>query len=69
MITTREAAAIIGCSIRHVNTLIGLGVVRARKDKHLCNKSGPRWLVYESSARAYAATPQSGGFPRGQSRT
>jgi excisionase family DNA binding protein len=59
--TVAEAARAIGCSPRHVRTLIVQGKLRARKHERLYDLS-PR-EVYR-----YWAEPQGRGFPRGRKR-
>lgn len=66
--TPRQAATRLGCSIGNVRTHIRNGTLRARKKKSDHNQHGYEWSVSEASVEAYAAEPQSGGWPRGESR-
>lgn len=58
LISVVEAAEIIGCTTRNVRKLIDEGKVKATA---LHNRS---WVVYRSSAEAYARKPQEIGQPR-----
>jgi excisionase family DNA binding protein len=51
MITTQQAAQIIGCGKRHVNKLAAQGRLVAQR-------FGPMWMIDEASARAYAIDEQ-----------
>ena len=66
--TPRQAATRIGCTPGQVRTLIRNGTLRARKVKSDANQLGYRWSVTEASVAAYAAKPQTGGWPRGEAR-
>lgn len=67
--TPKQAAILIGCSVRHVRHLIVQGRLAAKRIET------PGWgpgFVYEvnpSSARQYRDSEQTRGFPRGQKRS
>jgi hypothetical protein len=58
-ITTREAAAIIGCSEAHVRWLASRGHIDAQ------DFSGV-WAIDRDSVERFAKTPQKIGRPRGK---
>lgn len=68
LITTRQAATIIGCTTNHVLTLIKKGKLKAIKQWTDTNQYGYRYGVRLVDAEAYAKLPQRGGYPRGQKR-
>lgn len=63
--TPREAAAIIGCSVRHVRTLVIRNKLRATKVPLTC---GYEYHLNPRDVRRYAMLAQPSGWPRGQSR-
>lgn len=68
--TTRQAAALIGCSPSHVRWLVATGRVRAtRLSDPTQNQHGYRLSIERRSAERYRDTEQSRGWPRGQART
>ncbi len=68
-LTPRQAAAVIGCSVRHVRNLINKGKLKAKKT--LTPGWGPGY-IYEVSVREAErfrdAPVTRKGFPRGQTR-
>ncbi len=66
--TPRKAAAIIGCSIGQVRTLVRKGRLRATRVPCETNQHGYRISVDAASVRRYAEQPQAKGFPRGATR-
>ena len=68
--TTKKAAALVGCSIPHLNHLIRKGKIKAKQIPSDSNHLGYRWDVCPKSAKAYADAPlpnHGRGWPRGQS--
>ena len=62
LVTTAQAAEIIGCSPQHVRRLALAGTLPGRAVT-------PRmWLFERRAVRAIADTAQSQGWPRGKSR-
>ena len=71
MMTTHEAAKRIGCSERHVRTLIQLGKLKAKTKQvtvPVLQRTFDILDVSHRSVKYYAAKKQTVGFPRGQSR-
>ena len=64
--TPVEAAALIGCSVRHVRLLCKQRKIKTRRRKM---QSGFYYVLDPTSVQAYANTKQSKGFPRGQKRS
>lgn len=65
--TVNKAAEIIGCSVRHVRTLIKLQKIAATRD--WIEGEGPRWDISLREAERFRDTKQSRGYPRGKPRT
>lgn len=65
-ITTKEAAAIIGCNARHVRSMIADGTLPATRHDM---PGGYYYTVVEDHAVALRDTKQSKGWPRGVSRS
>jgi excisionase family DNA binding protein len=66
--TASEAALLLGCSQRHVRTLINAGRLPGT---HIVGQGNgaARYEIPLASVRRYAATPRTGsGWPRGKSR-
>ena len=65
--TAKQAAQVIGCTKRHVLTLINQNKLKATKktDEH----GRPYYIITEVEALRYKNLPQTIGWPRGQSRT
>lgn len=68
--TTREAAAKIGCSVGYVVALVKAGKLKARQQRTEANQHGYVLNVDVKSVEAFRATPkvEKRGFPRGQKR-
>lgn len=68
--TTREAAAKIGCSVGYVVALIRAGKLKARQQRTESNQHGYTLDVTEESVKSFIATPKTEkrGFPRGKKR-
>ena len=66
--TPRNAARKIGCSPGQVRTLTRNGTLKARNKPSTHNQHRYEWFIYAASVAAYAAKPQAGGWPRGESR-
>ena len=64
--TVHEAAALIGCSARHVRLLCKNGTLKATRRKQ---QSGFCYSVSRDSATEYSQAPQRKGWERGKSRT
>lgn len=64
--TVKEASAELGCSQRHVRTLITKGVLKASKIRSTVY--GYWWAVEHSSVVEYEKHKQSKGWPRGKPR-
>ena len=64
--TLKEAAALIGCSVRHVRLLCSKGILRARRRKA---PGGYYYVVDSASAIEYSQAPQRQGWQRGKKRT
>lgn len=65
--TVREAAALIGCSLQQVRTLVRSGILRAKKVPTDTNQHGYEYQLHHTSVLAYSKKPQKQGWPRGQS--
>ena len=64
--TPTEAAAVIGCSPRHVRALIGAGKIQAIPVPY---RHGYTWSITQAEAERYRDAPTSGrGYPRGKKR-
>ena len=66
--TTREAAAVIGCSIRHVRALVSRGRVGAIRYPDSSNRHGYRLEIEDRDAVRYRDRIQTVGYPRGRPR-
>lgn len=68
--TTREAAAKIGCSVGYTIALVRAGKLKARRVRTEANQHGYVLDVDVKSVEAFMATPKTEkrGFPRGQKR-
>ena len=64
--TSTEAAAVIGCSPRHVRHLISTGSLRATRRES--PGGGFHYSLLDSSVFKYANMSQTTGYPRGQAR-
>jgi len=64
--TPKEAAAVIGCSVRQVRVLCQQGTLKSRRRSM---PGGFYYVLDPSSVQAYADAPQRQGYPRGQKRT
>ena len=64
--TPREAAALIGCSPRHVKVLCNKGILKSRRHKM---PGGFYYRVDAESALEYSQAPQRQGWQRGKKRT
>ena len=69
--TTTEAAAVIGCSIRHVKSLCQRKKLKALRLTTQDNRgviTGYHYSITRNEARRYAKT-KCGGWPRGKPRS
>lgn len=68
LLTPREAAKIIGCSIHHVRVLIRSDKLPAMIQDTDDNQHGYRFGIKPADAEAYAKIKHRRGWPRGKKR-
>lgn len=68
--TPREAAELMGCTVRHIRTLISQGRLQAKVSQHVSRLGMPyfTYLLDKEHIRAYASVENRRGFPRGAKR-
>lgn len=69
LLTTREAAALIGCTVSHVRRLAAAGRIAAEWSATDVNQYGGRWMFRRTAVLAYARTTFAVGWQRGRPRT
>lgn len=65
-----KAAELLGCTTRHIRTLITQGRLQAKLSQHVSKLGIPyfNYQLEESIVRAYASIDRRRGFPRGAKR-
>lgn len=68
LLTVKEAAKHLGCSVRHVRTLINKGILSAYREPMPYSKSMFYYLVEAEDVLNYSRRMITQGWPRGKTR-
>lgn len=69
LLTTMEAADIVGCSIWNMSRLLKAGKIKGGKRVIQEGSSISEWRVPEDEVRKFALLPQKKGWKRGKKRS